>query len=343
MYDTLVFIGRFQPLHEGHVKVIKAALAKAKRLILVIGSHDQAPDLRNPWTTAERIAMITAAFPREVAEGRIVFAPQIDHRYSRTRDRHTRWVTEVTRNVTALTEPGERVGLIGHAKDSTSFYLKRFPRWDSVAVENHEGLSATDLRARIFQDGGGLPTTKQVPAAVRDWIAEWGKGDESRWAELAADQEVIEKLQTPYANLPYRPTFNTVDTVLVQSGHVLLTKRGARPGKGLWALPGGFVGEDEDLLDGAIRILRNKTRLALPEDLLRSCVSDERTFADPHRSLRGRIITHGFYIPLSDRTDLPKIKAANGAAQAEWVPLGELRRSEFFEDHYDIIEVMASL
>lgn len=38
MFDYLVYIGRFQPVHTGHIHVIKEALKLSKELVLVIGS-----------------------------------------------------------------------------------------------------------------------------------------------------------------------------------------------------------------------------------------------------------------------------------------------------------------
>ena len=37
MFDALVFIGRFQPFHNGHKAVVEAALEKAKEVIVVVG------------------------------------------------------------------------------------------------------------------------------------------------------------------------------------------------------------------------------------------------------------------------------------------------------------------
>ncbi|MFM7236797.1 MAG: adenylyltransferase/cytidyltransferase family protein, partial [Cyanobium sp.] len=80
-HDVAVLIGRFQPFHLGHLQLVQAALARAKRLLLLLGSHQCAPDTRNPWSSAERQEMITAALPPELLD-RVQFIPLRDHLYS---------------------------------------------------------------------------------------------------------------------------------------------------------------------------------------------------------------------------------------------------------------------
>lgn len=84
-FDVLVFIGRFAPFHRGHEGVVRLALSQAKKVAMVLGSDQQPRTARNPFTTAERIKMITAVFPEEVAAGRIMFCPQVDHTYNMDR------------------------------------------------------------------------------------------------------------------------------------------------------------------------------------------------------------------------------------------------------------------
>ena len=63
LFDFLVFIGRFQPFHKGHLAVIEAGLEQADQLIVLCGSAHQARSVRNPWTVAEREAMNRTAMP----------------------------------------------------------------------------------------------------------------------------------------------------------------------------------------------------------------------------------------------------------------------------------------
>ena len=53
-----LLIGRFQPLHLGHIEAIKFALQELSTLVIVVGSAQISYELRNPFTAGERIKMI---------------------------------------------------------------------------------------------------------------------------------------------------------------------------------------------------------------------------------------------------------------------------------------------
>ena len=331
-YDVLAFIGRFQPFHNGHKAVVDQALTRAKKVAIVIGSDGQPRNSRNPFTTAERIEMIRAVFPDEVRDGRIHFAAVPDHPYNMDR-----WIKEVTAKVqqiaqTPFTPDPVKIGLIGHSKDHTSFYLKSFPTWGSIEVENVAGINATDIREDYFRSDTRFQTW-MLPNAVADQMRRF-----SHYTELQSEFYFISDYKAQFASYPYPPTFHTVDAVVTQSGHILLVKRGAHPGKGLWALPGGFLEQTETLREGMLRELKEETRIAVPLPVLDGSVRGWRTFDDPHRSLRGRTITTAFHVDLRHDTTLPKIKGSDDAVKAQWVPLANLSRSAMFEDHYAIIE-----
>jgi len=85
----------------------------------------------------------------------------------------------------------------------------------------------------------------------------------------------------------------TVDVVLFtireRKLHLLLVKRAVKPFEGRYALPGGFVGEDESLDAAAIRKLREETGVE------RVYLEQLYTFGDPKRDPRGRVITVAYY------------------------------------------------
>jgi nicotinamide-nucleotide adenylyltransferase len=53
-----ILIGRFQPFHEGHMRVVEDIVDDVDELILGIGSADASHEPRNPFTAGERIMMI---------------------------------------------------------------------------------------------------------------------------------------------------------------------------------------------------------------------------------------------------------------------------------------------
>ena len=53
-----ILIGRFQPFHEGHMRVVGDIIDEVDELVLGIGSADASHEPRNPFTAGERIMMI---------------------------------------------------------------------------------------------------------------------------------------------------------------------------------------------------------------------------------------------------------------------------------------------
>lgn len=350
--DFGVFIGRFQPLHLGHEHTIRHALNRVERLIVLIGSANMARNPRNPFTYDERRAMLESAFPAEMADGRLIAEPLDDHLYS-----DTAWTAEVQRRVkqvvlregnhggfAALGIRDFRIALTGFGSDASSYYLKLFPEWDNIQVDSaYSTYHATDIRARLFQRIPEVPAST-LSAGVAAQLDAFTRTAEFR--NLLEEAEYLADYPKQWGKGP----FVTADAVVVQSGHILLIERGRVPGRGLLALPGGFVDPGERIRDAAVRELREETAIGdakgqIPPAMLASFIEDQRTrvYDAPNRSLRGRIITHAFLFRLPERRKLFTVKGGDDAAHAQWYRLGELSPEMFFEDHWSIIEEMADL
>ncbi|MDE2105918.1 MAG: adenylyltransferase/cytidyltransferase family protein, partial [Patescibacteria group bacterium] len=53
-YKHAIYIGRFQPFHNAHLEVVRRGLEIAEKVVVVVGSANAAPNIRNPWTLHER-------------------------------------------------------------------------------------------------------------------------------------------------------------------------------------------------------------------------------------------------------------------------------------------------
>jgi len=74
-----LFIGRFQPVHEGHVYAIKKLLKKYKEIVVVIGSSEDLFTKDNPFTCGERIEMIRHCFSQsDIAKIILVPVPDVN-------------------------------------------------------------------------------------------------------------------------------------------------------------------------------------------------------------------------------------------------------------------------
>ena len=183
-----------------------------------------------------------------------------------------------------------------------------------------------------------------VPQSTSDFLEVFQVENSEAYEQIIREKEFIANYKKQYEHLPYAPTFVTTDAVVVQSGHVLMIKRRSEPGKGLWAFPGGFLNAktDRSLVDAMIRELREETGLKIPEKVLKGSITKQKTFDAIERSARGRTITTAFKVEL-EGTELPRVKGMDDAEKARWVPISEVKRSECFEDHWEILADMTGV
>lgn len=328
MFDLLVTIMRAQPFHVEHKRIIEEALTRSKRVLVLLGSAGKARTIRNPFTYEERRRMIASEYPHD----NVLIEPLYDKLYN-----DTAWVEQVQTIVKGI-QPVGNIGLIGASKDNSSYYLKLFPQWESVDVGIKNPVHATGIRDGLFTGSMKRCHIQDtlVPKNVCEFIFEnFMKSDE--YFNLIREHIYVTEYRKSWAVAPYPVKHVTVDAVVEQSGHILLVKRRAAPGKGLWALPGGHLDIDERIEDAMIRELREETKIKVPEPVLRGSIVNSHVFDDPHRSTIGRVITHCFHIRLTNDTKLPKVKGSDDAEKAKWIPIGDLREDMLFEDHFSII------
>lgn len=333
-YDYIVYIGRMQPPTRAHISTIQQALELSNRVIVLLGSSFQPRTIKNPWNYYERAAMVLNELPPEVA-ARISFKGLHDFRYN-----DQEWVQQVQKIVKTETlgKTNPKIGIIGCNKDQSSYYLNYFPQWEIIQTQHIEDVDATTVRNEYFSKKLFSWHDKDlISNKLLNYLKKWQENEQFK--DLVEEYEFIEKYKSAWENSPYPPTFVTCDAVVIQSGHVLLVQRKASPGKGLWALPGGFVNQNEFILNAMIRELREETRLKVPTPVIIGSIKDTRVFDSPGRSLRGRTITHAYAIELPFG-ELSKVKGGDDAARAQWFPINDAFDMEehLFEDHLDLIK-----
>lgn len=123
----------------------------------------------------------------------------------------------------------------------------------------------------------------------------------------------------------------TVDGLIFRTSseiEILLIKRKFEPFKNCWALPGGFVDMDEDLVDAAHREIEEETGLTNLK------FQQLQTFGKPGRDPRGRVISVVFWAKCHDQAN---IMAGDDAKEAQWFAVLKLPKLAF--DHEEILKV----
>jgi bifunctional NMN adenylyltransferase/nudix hydrolase len=346
-----VFIGRFQPVHNGHIETIRTALTYSQGVLILIGSAFKPADTRNPFTHLERERMIRDCLTKS-EQGRVAFDHISDNPYN-----ELAWIKDVQRAVDSAYhnqygwQDKPNISIIGFHKDATSYYLDLFPSWNQIETVNVHGLDSTFIRELYFQGVADWNyknrkiVARSIPEEAIWHLDEMITHNTSKYNKLVKEFEFIRNYKLQWSQAPYPPTFVTADAVVTCLGHILLVQRKAAPGEGLWAMPGGFLNQNETVRECAVRELEEETKIKVPAPVLNGSIVKEKRYDYPARSLRGRTITTAFHINLLGERKLPKVKGSDDAANAKWVPLSEFIRSqnEMYEDHYHIITDLLGL
>lgn len=327
-FQYCVAIGRYQPFHYGHYEVIREALSLAETVLIVIGSASKAPSIQNPWTSAQRESFIRLALaPNELA--RVKFIHIRDYYYL-----NNRWLAEVQQAVSEATDGAddESICNIGQVND--------FPQWKFIKMRVIDRLArGTVIRGLYFTHD--VAYKNHIAEVLHKELEDFKKT--KAFENLKEEYDFIRNYKASWQGSPFPVTFVTVDAVVVKSGHVLLVRRKGNPGRGLIALPGGFLNQKETILDGAIRELKEETAIKLSKEELEKSIVEQKVFDYPERSNRGRTITNAFLIDLGNGP-LPQVKGMDDADKAFWLSLSDIsnREADFFEDHFHIVSHFTS-
>jgi len=159
MGDPALFIGRFQPFHNGHLHALKEVLAKEETVFIVVGSAQASYTPSNPFTAAERITMVQHVLNEMgIPCTRYLIIPVPDvHNY-------TLWVNHVRQYV-------PRFGIVytGSKTGATLFSAQKIPV-ATLPLYKKEIYSGTEVRRRILEGKKWKPL---VPNVVAELIEEF--------------------------------------------------------------------------------------------------------------------------------------------------------------------------
>ena len=154
-----LLIGRMQPVHKGHISVIKETLKEVDELIIGIGSAEKSHTDSNPFTGGERILMLTKALREyKIDPSRYYIIPLEDIACN------SLWVGHVK----MLTPPFTKV-YSGNSLVQQLFEEENIPVIQPPLF-NRKEYSGTEVRKRILNNNENWK--KLVPESVSKVIEE---------------------------------------------------------------------------------------------------------------------------------------------------------------------------
>ena len=343
-----VYIGRFQPFHNGHLDVLHQIIDKMDKnvdtITLVLGSSDSGSP-RNPLESMTRYEMIQSILDNDVyiaknnVRCRILVDSVYDSPYNWTM--FGKWLQSQLRLHMAL---GDTI-LCGME------YIKEYANLVGVsywqATENVH-IHATQIR-QAFVENDTEFLKANLPAGVF--------ANEELYARIKEQIVNARNLQLKYIkdlNPKYASVYKTVDNVVLCGGHILFV---VRKDNGKYALPGGFQDPtDLSAQKAAERELMEETGLDSSDWTPSASKNFDAPFRDPRSSEKVNAETTAFLYRINPKyllspdgvmvPQLPKVVGQDDAADAVWLRLNEVceyPENRFHADHKKIILNMLGL
>ncbi len=151
-----LFVGRFQPFHNGHLEAVKYILNQADEIILVIGSAQHSHEKLNPFTAGERISMTRLALNEaKIDTARYLIVPVPDVTM------HSTWLSELRAYVPSFDVVFSNEPLTRCLVKETGYRIEYVPLF------RREIFWATEIRRRMLLGGNW---NELVPKSVAVFI-----------------------------------------------------------------------------------------------------------------------------------------------------------------------------
>jgi bifunctional NMN adenylyltransferase/nudix hydrolase len=323
----VIYADDFSIFTINHYNQLEELLNNYDKVICLITNAYRPRTINTPFTYLERMAMINNA----MQSSKITIAPVYDHLYD---------VDErIVHYVNILEELIGNIDISSIAYYNTnndiSNFLSNFLRnyLEIESIPNNLPVSNAKEMIELWLTGCTISVEdilkKNLPHMVYNQLLQVPS---SITLGLKHEQAHIKEYRQSFSMLPYPIHFMTADAIVRHRDCILMIQRKRSPGKGLWALPGGFVDEYELTQDAAIRELEEEAGIKLSSEHIKN----SKLFDYPYRSNRGRTYSMGYYFNLPYDNKYA-VTAADDAAEAKWMPIADIEPTEVFEDHYDII------
>lgn len=159
-------MGRFQPFHNGHRELVRAAIEDCVNVVVGVGSANARPTLRNPFTFDERRGMVHAVFP----DLQVVSLPDIHD--------PMRWVDHVV----ALTGPVDKV--FGNDENNVGLFEDAGYPVVRTGLVDRKHLEAATIRMQMAEDDPVW--RKSVPPQVAEILVRLDAPKRLRTLEVTA-------------------------------------------------------------------------------------------------------------------------------------------------------------
>ena len=330
---TAVIIGRFQPLHNGHVNLIITALQDNDQVVLLMGSSNKELDFNNPFTNLERYNMIRNVFPAETYDSLHV----VGVKDMPTEDQ---WVQEVVASVLQYEEDPSKVILYTSEKDE-EFY-DRTMMYNTCTIDSN-GVSATDIRASLYDTLPFKDWYAIVPEENLSFLKEFSNNDTCFILDLEMRSCVNAKDEAIKNHKFANPIEPVCHAVVIHGADVLLVKRNSIRGYGQWAIPGGFMECDETTREAAVRELKEETGLDLTATVCKELAQAVEENSD---DLSVRTIGINYLYTLDPNEDKPEVTIdERECLDYTWEPLVNVLEEStvLFYNHNVVVQRLISV
>ena len=154
-----ILIGRMQPVHNGHMQIIKQILKEVDEIVIGIGSAQLSHELKDPFTAGERVVMLSQALAEsKIDPSRYYIIPMQDINFNAV------WVSHIK----LLTPPFSVVysgnSLVKQLFSEEGFEVKQPPLYDRLH------LSGSEVRRRMLNDENWQELVPNATVEVIDEI-----------------------------------------------------------------------------------------------------------------------------------------------------------------------------